>query len=273
MLYRIVAGSEIVNWVQFSLLVRANERNLLKRLAEFPDSVLITGCQRSGTTMLSKIIVESEGMVNYWMGQFRTELYGALILAGAVPYAARGRHCFQTTYVYDCPDEYFTCSETHKLIWMLRNPFSVIRSMLFNWDVHFSLNELFDACGAPLLSDSERALYDQYGPSCFSLIQRACLSYNGKVLQGLDLVEKLDADRLMVVDYDGLVRNKQEVLPAIYEFTGLSYRSDYGEKIHPQSLNKKENLSPEDTAWIESRCAPVYERVKKATQRWQPFCC
>lgn len=268
MLHRIFAGSEITNWIQFSLLVRANERNLLKRLDEFPGSVLITGCQRSGTTMLSKIIIESAGMVNYWRGQFRTELYGALILAGVLPYAARGRHCFQTTYVYGCPDEYFTCSETHKLIWMLRNPFSVIRSMLFNWDIHFSLNELFDACGAPLLSDSERALYDQYGPACFSLIQRAGLSYNGKVLQLFELIGKLSADRLMVVDYDTLVKNKQEALPVIYEFTGLSYRPGYGEKIHPKSLNKKENLSPEDTAWIESVCVPVYERVKKATQPW-----
>jgi hypothetical protein len=42
-------------WPKFARSVRSKQDKLLSRLEEFPDSILIAGCQRSGTTMLARI--------------------------------------------------------------------------------------------------------------------------------------------------------------------------------------------------------------------------
>ena len=206
-------------------------------------------------------------MVDYWKGQHRTELFGALVLSGEGHYAAQGRHCFQLTYVYDGLSAYVGRSPTHKFVWVLRNPFSVIRSMLYNWDTQFSLNELFDVCGAALLSDEEKALYAHYGPTCFSLVKRAALSYNGKVSQVFSLYNALGAEQLLVLDYDALVADKLKVLPALYAFVDLPYHAHYADKIYRHtSRRKRRDLSEEDKAYIASLCLPVYEQAKSFCQ-------
>ena len=75
----------IKTWRRFAREVRPKGCRLLSRLERFPKSVLVTGCQRSGTTMLSRIITQSEGMTNYWFGK-DDELDAALILSGEVEY-------------------------------------------------------------------------------------------------------------------------------------------------------------------------------------------
>ena len=59
--------SKIKTWKQFAHKVRSKGCNLLKRIDEFPDSVLVAGCQRSGTTMLARLITQNEAMVNYYL--------------------------------------------------------------------------------------------------------------------------------------------------------------------------------------------------------------
>jgi len=59
----------IKSWNDFTRRVRPKGCVLLGRLDEFPRPILVTGCQRSGTTMLSRIITQSEGMTDYWFGK------------------------------------------------------------------------------------------------------------------------------------------------------------------------------------------------------------
>ena len=91
----------------------------------FGGAILVTGCQRSGTTILSRIITRSDGMVDYWFGR-DDELDAALILSGHVWHSPVGRYCFQTTYLNECYEEYFQCDLNQKIIWMIRSPYSVI---------------------------------------------------------------------------------------------------------------------------------------------------
>ena len=72
----------ITTWRQFTAQIRSKGHGLLKTLDDFPNAVLVTGCQRSGTTMMSRIITQSEGMVDYWTGP-DDELDAALILSGS----------------------------------------------------------------------------------------------------------------------------------------------------------------------------------------------
>lgn len=256
-----LAQRRITIWKKFARQVRSGECNLLARLDEFPNSILVSGCQRSGTTMLSRLITQSEGMVNYWFGR-DDELDAALILSGFVPHTPRGRYCFQTTYLNECVHEYYNHVNGHKIIWVLRNPFSVIYSMLHNWE-NFALNELFEACSVHLLNGKEKRFYEWFGVWGVSRLKRACLSYNGKVLQLFDLNRRLKQDTIIIVDYDSLVSKKNDILPLIYRFVDLAYKSKYAEMIHSESLRKSNLLSKREYVFIERMCMPIYNEAKK----------
>jgi len=253
-------SKKIRSWRQFAREVRSKNCNLLKELHKFPDSILVTGCQRSGTTMLSRIISQSEGMVNFWVGK-DDELDGAVILSGQVKHNSRGRHCFQTTYLNECYYEYFDHCRHHKIIWVLRNPFSVVYSMRYNW-TRFALNELFVACGSKFLSDKEKGLYDLLGGWVVNRTRRSCLSYNGKLAQLLELKEKIDTERFFVIEYEELVGMPHDALKKIYRFIDLPYKSEYAQIINKKSQHKRKLLSNKDYQLVENLCQPIYEKAK-----------
>lgn len=249
------------SWKRFHKEVRSKGCSLLRKLGEFPDAVLVAGCQRSGTTILARVITQSEGMVNY-RTRHDDELDAALILSGYENHVPRGRYCFQTTYLNECYREYFDDRYNFKLIWVLRNPLSVVCSMKYNWG-GFAFNELFDACGYASMDDHDKERYRKYGHIAISRTRRACLSYNGKQLQAMDLMGVLGKERMMVVDYDQMVRNKEIVLNSVYQFINLKYHKAYESKINDKSLRKADKLSKLDKAEVEKLCMPSYERVKE----------
>ncbi|MFH1767049.1 MAG: sulfotransferase [Patescibacteria group bacterium] len=250
----------IKSWNDFMRRVKPKGCVLLRRLDEFPQSILVTGCQRSGTTMLSRIITQSEGMTNYWFGK-DDELDAALILAGYVEHTPKGRYCFQTTYLNECYCEYFEHFNGHKIIWILRNPFSVIYSMLYNWRRR-ALNDLFKGCGARYLEGFARWKYEHLGFWGVSRLLRACLAYNGKTCQVFELRQRLRKSQLLVIEYDSLVKQKLRVLPKVYEFIELPYKEEYAGKISAKSLEKSRQLSHRARAMITELCKPVYEKAK-----------
>ena len=153
----------IRTWRRFRRDVRNKNNLLLRRLGEFEDPILVAGCQRSGTTALARAVTRSEGMTNYWFGP-DDELDAAMILSGCVPHGPRGRYCFQTTYINERWREYLDHPGRFRMVWVLRNPRSVVYSMLNNWG-RFAFEELFKYCGADGLDDLERRRFrDVDGP-------------------------------------------------------------------------------------------------------------
>ncbi len=249
-----------MTWRRFRQLVSGEGCHLLKELDKFPDSVLVTGCQRSGTTMLSRIITQSEGMVCYYFGA-DDELDAALILAGLVDHTPRGRYCFQTTYLDQHYREYYEHVGGYKMVWVLRNPYSTIYSLLYNWPSQ-ALDNMFCNFVAPSLTGVEQWQYRLLGRQGFSRVKRAAMIYNRKIAQLLELRPSLGAGNVLVVDYDELVKRKTELLPAIYEFIDLAYKQSYAEKIHAKSLEKANNLSGRETAVIQKLCQTWYQQAK-----------
>ena len=253
----------IKSWQQFAKLVRSNGCNLLNQLNKYPDPVLVSGCQRSGGTMLAGIISHSQGMVDFaWSKD--DELDAALILSGYADYNQEktGRHCFQTTYLNECYTEYFQQDHDFKLIWLLRNPYSVVYSLLHNWK-RFALNELFLGCGVNLLPERIRNRYDRFGLMAINRLSRACLSYNAKISQISHLIEAMGTESIMVVDYDDLIMNKDSMLPTLYDFIDLPYQSHYADSIRTSSLSKASNLSRREREMIDEICMPVYKDLSK----------
>ncbi|NSW52275.1 MAG: sulfotransferase domain-containing protein [Anaerolineae bacterium] len=253
----------IQTWRQFTSEIRQTGCKLLKKLDQYPDAVLVTGCQRSGTTMLSRIITQSAGMVNYWTG-LDDELDAALILAGRKTFPVPGRYCFQTTYVDENYPEYFEHTGLYKIIWMLRNPFSVVYSLLYNWRPA-SLDGTFKKCGAAGLQGFSALLYQALGLPAVSRTRRACALYQTKTQQLLELFDRLGKAKMLVIDYDDLVLHKNSVLPHIFQFIHLPYQSGYAQSIHPDSLHKHNLLTRKERRVIQQVALPLYQRALPLT--------
>ncbi len=252
--------TQIKSWRQFAKKVRSEGCNLLTNIERYPNSILVAGCQRSGTTAVANIITTSDGMQNYWVGK-DSELDAALLLSGQVTNEAVGRYCFQTTYLNECVAEYLKYTTNYKLIWLVRNPYSVVYSMLYNWGT-FAFNELFEFCGSKQLSEKEMKKYKRFGQIIIPRIKRACLSYNVKTSQALMLKDELDSSSFMVIDYDDLVVNSRLKLKSIYQFIDLAFNESYLEKIRSENINKFQKFSSKDKDYIEEACIDTYMRVK-----------
>ncbi len=249
----------IKRWSKFERVVRNAGMPLLKELNEFSGAVLVAGCQRSGTTILARIISQSKGMATYRYTK-DDELDAALILSGAVAHTESARHCFQTTYLNANYKEYFDYTD-YKLIWVIRRPTAVVYSMLYNWR-RGALNRLFNGCGAKLLRDDEKKIYEMFGTIAISRIRKACLSYNAKQLQLKEISPALGSRRLLVVDYDELVLNQEDYLRAMFEFAGLEWEDRFAKLIHRKSLSKSKVLSSRYANIVSEVCDPLYEQSK-----------
>jgi hypothetical protein len=245
-------------WAQFEKRVRGRTPHLLTRLPGFPNAILVAGCQRSGTTAVTRIIRDAIGMPPLALTR-DDELDAALILSGHASSEYSGRHCFQTTYLNDRLEEYFE-HDNFKLIWILRNPQAVIQSMLFNWR-RAALRRLFRRCGSSQLNVYDSQRFRRFGTLPFSKLQMACLSYNAKTDQTLVLHDRLDASRLIVVDYDDLLDRKDEVLPEIFSFVGVPFEDKVLERLQRSSKSQRSRLSNKALDHIERLCMPCYERA------------
>jgi hypothetical protein len=250
-------GRPIRSWAAFHAIVKQPGRPLLAKLDDYADPILVAGCQRSGTTALARLLKRADGVVDHAFGH-DDELDGALLLAGHATRATDGRHCFQTTYLNDRFREYFAHSG-FRLIWMLREPRSVVYSMLNNWK-RGALNRVFDACGAEVLAaagepPSVRSAW--LGPS---RLMKACASYVGKTTQTTELVTRLE-ERIAVVDYDELVAHKLELLPRLCEFAGVAFDSRLAAGLHDRSVGKRDRLGARDAERVDRFCSSAYEQA------------
>ena len=250
-------GTPIRSWAAFTSIVKRPDRPLLAKLDDYAAPILVAGCQRSGTTALARLLKRAEGVVDHAFGH-DDELDGALLLAGHATRALDGRQCFQTTYLNDRYPEYFAHRD-FRLIWMLREPRSVVYSMLHNWK-RGALNRLFDACGAEVLARANEP--PRFGSTWLgpSRLAKACASYVAKTAQTFELAERLE-ERMAVVDYDDLVAHKEKLLPALCEFAGLRYEPRLAESLHDRSVGKRTKLDAREAEYVDSFCAETYRRA------------
>jgi hypothetical protein len=254
----VLNGSPIRSWAAFNALVKRPGQPLLARLDDYADPILVAGCQRSGTTALARLLKRADGMVDHAFGH-DDELDGALLLAGHATRDTDGRHCFQTTYLNDRFPEYFE-HRGFRLIWMLREPRSVVYSMLSNWK-RGALNRLFDACGADVLAQASEPAALRTGWLGPSRLAKACASYVAKTDQTLTLAQRLGG-RMAVVDYDELTASKHALLPQLCAFAGLEYDARLADALHDRSVSKGSRLAARDAEYVDRFCMPAYARAR-----------
>jgi hypothetical protein len=245
------------SWKAFGRSVRKRAEPLLLCLPAFENAVLVAGCQRSGTTALTRVIAGSAGFSRFAYTH-DDELDAAQILAGVIECPPGQRRCFQTTYLNERFSEYWTTPGNFRLIWVIREPIAVVRSMVHNWR-RFALNELFLACGVALATERERSRVRRFGPWSIPPARRACLSYVAKTSQIAEIAAKVPPERLRVVDYHDLVRHRDETLARLFEFIGEPYRTSYGAGLHDASVGRSDGLSARTRSEVDSFCGPAYQ--------------
>jgi hypothetical protein len=252
-------GRKIGSWAQFHKHVKPG-RKLLAQLEVFPDPVFVAGCQRSGTTAVARMLYRADGVGRYRFGK-DDELDAALLLSGYAEVPITGRGVFQTTYLNDRVSEYFE-HDRFRLIWILREPRAVVYSMLFNWR-RGALRRLYEACGREPREERPAGFFGRDADLFRSRLDKACAAYSAKTQQTFELIERLGSDRLLVVDYNELVLNKEALMPEIFEFAGLEFRDEFLESLHAGSLSRA-RWEGDKAERIDRLCRPVYERARAA---------
>ncbi len=251
----------IRNWPQFARRVRPGGTPLLAALPNYERSIFVAGCQRSGGTMLANAFTEHTATTDFTWSK-DAELDAAQILAGvrspANASTPHPRYCFQTTYLNERYTEYFDHVGRFHLIWLVRNPYSVVYSMLYNWK-RFALNEVYNSCGAALATDTLSKRQQRFGIWGVKPVYRACYAYLGKINQGIELVERLPADVIATVGYDDLVTHRETMLSQLFRFTDLPDTAVAGDKISTKSLTKANALNSSERAIVKDLCEDAYE--------------
>lgn len=255
----------INTWRKFTRYIRPEKNNgLMSELSNFPGSILVGGCQRSGTTMVSEAIMKSDDIAD--ISGTDKELVGALILAGYIQVPNEYRYCFQTTYLNDCYHEYWNYNANNKLIWMIRNPQSVVYS-LTRFSERFCLDGLFMSCGRLYMNDEDKNKFMTYGSWSINRLRKACYCYNAKVDQIFTIFDQLGSNKVLIVDYDELVVNKNRTLASIFRFADISYKLEYSDFIHNKSISKALEFSDKKRDLINNLCGNNYNLIKEALSK------
>ena len=257
-------GKTVRSWAAFDRHVRYADRKLLSRMPDFNDAVLVAGCQRSGTTAVTRILRDALG-ASYPTPTRDDELDAALILAGDEPFRTDDRCCFQTTYLNDHYAEYFD-HDNYRLVWIIRQPDAVVRSMLHNWS-RGALARLFRACGQKLLDERDAARYQRWGSLAVGRLKMACMSYAVKTAQIHELAERLGKERLFVCDYDDLIEYRDELLPRLFAFADIEFDPAYLQRFSKRRKKGRAEFSAADRQLIDQICGAEYERARAYQRR------
>jgi hypothetical protein len=209
--------------------------------------------------MLTRIIAGARGFARFRFTH-DDELDAALILCDRLSVPAESRYCFQTTYLNEAVAEYEKLGDRQKIIWVLRNPYSVVYSMVYHWK-RFALNELYD-CAVASSPNGRHRLRHLPWPIGRRRIERACMAYAWKTRQIRTLRNLVPDSRLLVVDYQNLVQQPAETLGRIFEFIEEPFRAEYAHSVSKESLAKADSLSARERDRVEEIALPAYEECR-----------
>lgn len=255
----------IRSWARFQKGPRARPEPLLKSLGNHPNCVLVAGCQRSGTTMLTRIIAGSDGFRPLSLTH-DDELDAALVLAGYIKLPEDARYCFQTTYLNERYHEYSRLLPDQRLIWLLRNPYSVVYSMVYHWR-RSALDRLYESASRD--EPGLQQLHEGRAVWQFRLarVEKACIAYRYKTLQTMKIRDLVPAHQLLILDYDRIVEGKDAAFPAIFDFIGEPFRNSYTQAVKQDSLKKANRLSSRERELVDRIAMPAYRTCRELAEQ------
>jgi hypothetical protein len=236
----------IASWAEFYAAMA--DQPLLARLDDYPDALLIAGCDWSATTAVTRLFKRLPCFADASWGH-DDELDGALLLAGRRPRRTLGRHCFQTSYVGDRYREYFS-HERFRLVFLVREPRAAVRSLLSSRERTLPPRTALGLAGKTA------------GGQGISRLEKACAAYLASIRQTLELKERL-GERVAVVDYDELAADRLRLLPALCRFASVGCDARLLRHLHGKSV-RKGTLASWEGSIIDDLALPAYRRARMA---------
>ena len=223
-------------------------RPLLGRLDEYPDALLIDGCDWSATTAVTRLFKRLPCFADAsWSHD--DELDGALLLSGLRPTSNDERHCFQTSYIREDFREYFA-HDQYRLIWIVREPRAAVCSLLGTWEKalprHAALGSIDRSAGG----------------QATSRLEKACMTYLASIGRTLEIKERL-GDRVVIIDYDELASQRARLLPALCEFASVPCDSHLLRHLHGKSV-RKGVLASWEAMVTDQLTLSAYHRARRA---------
>ena len=222
---------------------------LLAKLDDYPDALLIAGCDWAATTAITRLFKRLSCFADSSWGH-DDELDGALLLAGRRERLATGRPCFQTTYMRERYREYFE-HDGFKLVWVVREPRAAVSSLLANRERALPPRNALGLSGKST------------GGQAASRLERTCAAYVASIRQTVELRERL-GERVAVVDYDELAADRNRLLPALCRFASVSCNASLLRHLHGKSVRKGVLANFEATI-VDQLALPAYRRARCAT--------
>lgn len=239
-------GESIASWHDF-YAATAGEL-LLNRLDDYPDALLIAGCDWSATTAVTRLFKRLACFNDSSWGH-DDELDGALLLAGLRQVPTGGRHCFQTSYVRERYYEYFA-HDDFRLIWIVREPHAAVSSLLGSRQKALPRRTALGLAGR------------SSGGQLASRLDKACALYVASIHQTLELKERLGS-RVAIVDYDELANHRERLLPSLCKFAKVGCDAHLLRHLHGKSVRKGE-LAPWEAAIVDELALPAYRPARLA---------
>ena len=244
----------VTSWADFDELVALPGRPLLARLDDYEDSLLVAGCAGSGTTAIARLFKRTDGIADHAFGH-DDELDGALLLAGHMERFDDRRHCFQTSYLGDRFREYFEHGD-FRLIWILREPATVVSAMLSGWK-RAALDRLLPPGGGRPYTEATGRSVSAGG----SRLDRACAAYTRSIACTFEIAARL-GPRAAIVDYDDLAARRAQLLPQLCTFAGTPFDRRHLCHLHGKSVHRAHTLADWETARVAELAAPAYRRAR-----------
>jgi hypothetical protein len=222
------------------------ERPRLACLDDYADALLIAGCDWPAVTAITRLFKRLPGFADSsW--EHDDELDGALLLGGLQEGPTDGRHCFQTSFVRERYREYFA-HDGYRLVWIVREPRAAVRSLL---GVRQRALPRRTALGlAPKSAAGQGA----------SRLEKACATYVATIRQTIELKDQL-RERMAVVDYDELARDRARLLPALCRFAAVACDSRALRHLHGKSV-RPPALATWEASIIDELALPAYRRAR-----------
>jgi hypothetical protein len=236
----------ITSWSDFYSAL--SDQPFLSNLDDYPDALLIAGCDWSATTAITRLFKRLPCFVDSSWGH-DDELDGALLLAGRREAHAAGRHCFQTTYVREHYREYFS-HDHYKLIWIIREPRAAVCSMLASRERALPQRTVLGLAARSAAGH------------CASRLEKACAAYVASIRQTIELKERL-GNRVVVVDYDELAADRNRLLPPLCRFASVGCDARVLRHLHGKSV-RKGSLASFEAAIVDELALPPYRRARAA---------
>ena len=236
----------ITSWSDFYTVFA--DRPFLAKLNDYPDALLIAGCDWSATTAITRLFKRITCFADSSWGH-DDELDGALLLAGQREVHTGGRYCFQTTYVRERYREYFM-HEHFRLIWIIREPRAAVCSLLANRERALPQRTVLGLTPKSAAGQGT------------SRLEKACAAYVASIRQTLELKERL-GERVAIVDYDQLAADRNRLLPRLCRFASVGCDAHALRHLHGKSV-RKGTLAAFEAAIVDELALPAYRRARSA---------